>query len=75
MTPIDVGLSFAQSSAADSGHINAPLTVTGGGGGGSLSDLLLPKTATTQTWIVYAFLAIVAGFALLYLVAKLKNRP
>lgn len=75
MTPIDVGISLAQSSAADSGHIYAPLTVTGGGGGGSLSDLLLPKTATTQTWLVYAFLAVVAGFALLYLISKLKHRP
>lgn len=59
MTPIDVGLSFATSSAADSGHTGA-FYVTGGGEGGLVSSLL-PKVPPNQAWVVWLVVGAVAG--------------
>jgi hypothetical protein len=67
----DIGASASTSSGAQSGAASTgEMTVTGGGGGGLLGSLL-PKVTTSQAWIVYAILGVVAVFGL-YLFARRK---
>ena len=52
-----LGIQTSSAAAADSGSQFGPITITGGGGS------LLPKVPTTQAWIVWLVVGVVAWLA------------